>query len=321
MRRCDAVVAFCLQFLCTANAAQAAFQPGDILLNVAGSRVQQFRGDGTLVHSFTPTGVVLEGATPIGNEKFVTTHRSPVPGVNIVGSDGAEFTFDLLAGTVPGDVSVFSDGTLAVSDQTNGRILYYSQAGSFLTAASHPDFANRAPFGSAVASDNTLWVAAALKPDPTSSALYHFSSDGSFLGKTPLPFTTYEIAIDPVDGTFWLPNGSGGTLYNFSPGGVELSHFVTAVGDNFYSVAAASDGSVFVSGVHETSVYHYGRAGEFLGSFNIGTSGKPIFMSIVAVPEPTTLPTAILATAYFMIKRRRCSKQRCVREAKHAFDS
>ena len=304
VRKTTIVVLYSLQILGVIPSARAAFQQGDILLNLFGGPLQQYRADGTVVNSYTGPGSAWEGATPIGNDKLVTTRRSPTPGINIFDTNGNISTFNLEAGTTPGDVSVFSDGTLAISDQ-NGRVLFYSQAGAFIKSVTHPDFSSRSPFGSAVASDDTLWIAAPDKPFPNSSALYHFSSDGSFLGKMELPFTAYEVAIDPTDGTFWLPKFSGATLYNFSSNGLELSHFTTLIGHGFISVAASNDGTVFVSGSGESSIYHYSRSGELLGSFSVGTPGRPLFMNIVTVPEPSTSLLAIIAIGSFLPVRRK----------------
>jgi len=138
------------------RASAQAFQPGEILVNNFGNGTnptapnsQRYSPAGGLVQTYTGSApgigsdTVWRGAalTPDGN--LATTYASPIdsttPGVNIFRPDGSLLiTFPTPGvgngGTIgrPGDVSVFADGTLAITSQNANQVAYYSQAGALL---------------------------------------------------------------------------------------------------------------------------------------------------------------------------------------------
>jgi hypothetical protein len=278
--------------------ALAVFPPGDILLNFIGGdpKLQQYHPDGTLVQTFDGTGFSWEGATPMGNDKVVTTRRLDKPGINIFDTAGHELTFDIGTGIIPGDVSAFTDGTLAVSDQL-GSIRLYSQSGSLLKSFTIP--AN-SPLGSAVGLDNTLWVAT--YNGSSASPIYHFSSDGSYLGSIALTFRASDIAIDPTDGTLWVPQVDSAAIHHFNFDGIELAQFQSLAEVN--AIAVSIDGSIFAAGRFSGSVYHFSRSGDLLGSFTVQSTGRPVFMGIVTIPEPAARLSLFLALVLLTPHRR-----------------
>ena len=104
--------------------AYAQMLPGDLLLNSFDQphALVHFRPDGTVVQTNGPgSGSGWEGAAILPNGNWVTSRRYPFQGVNIFdGVTGAEIaTWDMPGFTDwNGDVGVFSDGTIAVVDQT-----------------------------------------------------------------------------------------------------------------------------------------------------------------------------------------------------------
>jgi hypothetical protein len=256
------------------------FRKGDIFVNKL-SGLQQYRPNGMLIQSFFPEGFrTFEGATITSRGKLVTTHRGPTPGINIFDADGNEVSFATPDVSLPGDVSVFADGTLAVNDQGDG-VKLYSQTGNFLGAISHSslDAGVSSPFGSVIGPDDTLWVAL------FSYGTARFSRSGEFLGSFDPPFEVQDLAVDPVDGTHWIPSPTG-RLHHFTQGGVELSSFMTAATPPFLrGVAVAADQSIYVTSQNSSSVYHYSPSGTLLDSFNVGMG--TIFMSVATVPEPS----------------------------------
>src|SRR5687767_6943465 len=116
--------------------AHAQIPAGELLLNMYTSgRIERFRPDGTHVWTSTGgTGSQWEGCSYTPQGRVVTTRRSPDHGVNVFDSNGAQvhsFTTPQV-NFVPGDVSVFSDGTIAVTDQV-GKVHLYTESGAFIS--------------------------------------------------------------------------------------------------------------------------------------------------------------------------------------------
>src|SRR5207249_2543642 len=132
--------------------------------------------------SFTGTGGSWFGASLTPDGMLVTTRRTPTTGVNVFSlTVGQVSTFETPEVAFPADVSVFADGTLAVSDQSTsglaGKVELYTSSGSHVGTISLPlSTGQKDPFGSTVAPDNTLWVA-----DQLGHRICHFSEDGALL--------------------------------------------------------------------------------------------------------------------------------------------
>ena len=216
------------------------------------------------------------------DSKLITTHRLssssvPIAGVNIFDANGSEEAFSTPEVSIPGDVSVFRDGTLAISDQSNSIVLY-SQNGTFQGNITHPILDTGSPFGSDVGPDDTLWVAL------IGNGMARFSRDGSFLGSFEPGFSVRDVSVDPINGTLWIP-APDGTLHNFESDGTELSSFMTAATQpHLQGVAVAPDHSIYITSNLSTELFHYSPDGTFLNSFEIPT--RPLFVSVMLVPEP-----------------------------------
>lgn len=276
--------------------AAAPFQPGDIFLNnLLEPNIQQYRSDGTLADTFTGTSTLWEGAAITPDGRLVTTFRGPrtglsqyrLGGLNFFDPDGTETSILAPELNLPGDVSVFQDGTLAVSSQFGRSIELFTPAGAHAGSINYSGFVgDNAPLGSTVAPDDTLWVALGRRP-----TIHQFNQQGVRLGGFDAAFNVGELAIDPVDGTLWLANQNGNTVHQYSTDGVELSSFPTAVvaaSQRFNGIAFGPGRTLYVVSEFSDSIYHYNRAGTLLGSIPIAAPNSPLFLSVI-VPEPSTL--------------------------------
>jgi len=286
-------VAAWVTFLLAYDARAAALLPGDIYINVFTSDMplQRYRPNGAFVRFYGSQGNSWEGATISRDGLLATTRRLPVPGVSLFDADtGNETMFNTPQVGVPGDVSFFADGTLAVSDQ-EGDVDLYSRTGAHLGTLSHPAL-GATPFGNTVAPDDTLWVAS------FAGGVSHFARDGTFLGSF-APFSVADLGVDPVDGTLWIPQSTG-VVQHYTPSGVELGMFPTAVvlgPGNHMTIAVAIDRTLYVSSSLSDAIYHYTPEGALLGTIALPTAGRPLFMSVAVVPEPSGMLLAGMVVA------------------------
>jgi DNA-binding beta-propeller fold protein YncE len=267
-------------------AAGLSFQPGDVVVNSL-NRIIHYRADGTEVFRFDGAETdfrVFEGAAILPSRRIATTRRLPTSGLVIIEAGGIT-SFDTPAVGIPGDVSVFDDGTFAISDQA-GDIDLYSPSGSFVASIAHTGLSAGTPFGNAIGPDNTLWVAA------FGDEILRFSRTGQFLGSVPVGFSTRDIAVDHVDGTLWIPSADG-VVHQFDASGVELFSFPTVATPPFvYPIAMGPDRTLYVSSLDSTRVHHYDRTGMLLDSF-IHNNGRPAFINVAFIPEPSTVGLGI----------------------------
>ena len=153
------LLAFTLTFFPDQPVLAAAFVPGEILVEEnGGSSVQRYSATGTLLQTFTGTGTNWTGLalTPDGN--LVTSHENPSMGLDIFSPDGTQLTSFAAAGNgFAQDVSVFPNGTLALSAYSQNTVQFWNQAGVQGTTVALPGLAN--PVGSTVGSDGILYVA------------------------------------------------------------------------------------------------------------------------------------------------------------------
>jgi hypothetical protein len=281
--------------LLTRDVYGAAYTPGDVFVNmfVSSMPIQRYRADGTFVRSYGTTGTAWEGATISRDGILATTRRLPISGVSLFdAATGDETRFDTPHVVVPADVSFFADGTLAVSDQ-GGDVDLYSRIGVHLGTISHLSLSGL-PFGNAVGLDDTLWVAT------FEGGVAHFARDGTFLGSF-TPFSVADLAVDSVDGTLWIPDRSG-VVHHYTSSGIELGMFPTAVigrqAGQHMSIAAAIDQTLYITSTLSDAVYHYTPQGVFLDAISLPTEGRPLFMSVAIVPEPSgMLLTWMIAVA------------------------
>jgi DNA-binding beta-propeller fold protein YncE len=290
----------------------AKFQRGDIFstgfINNANQLVQ-YRADGTIVQSFLPTGGGFLGATITVDGKLITTHRFPTSGINIFDANGNEVRFPTPTVSITGDVSVFADGTLAISDQDD-RVELYSQTGVYLGAIWHPSLGRlvSSPFGSAIGPDDTLWVAL------FNRGAARFSRDGAFLGSFNPGFSVQELAVDPVDGTIWIASPTA-TVHQFTADGAELRSFMSAAIPPFLrGIAVAADQTVYVTSDSSDRIYHYSPNGVLLDS--IALAGGPLFISVLTVPESSSGSLLLTSLLFALIQRTSYFKRTCVVRAR-----
>lgn len=289
---------FCVQF-----PAHAQFLSGDLLVSEFGANaVEQYRPDGTLVRTFTGTGSVWKGAalTPEGN--LVTTYQylngnnTGASGINIFNASGTQIaSFSTPNVTVPEDVSVFADGTLAIDDfsSTSPAVRLYDQQGHFLRNLIPGGLYS--PFGNTVDAANTLWVA-----DTGGKFVWQLSQTGAVLNgfNTGLNVSPIEIVVAP-DGTLYVADNGTFLVDHLSSTGATLGSFSVG-GINIRGLALAPDGqSLYVTGIGNRLLYHYDLNGNRLGTFPLNNPNNAWFLTVVpnaaplAVPEPDSF--ALLA--------------------------
>jgi DNA-binding beta-propeller fold protein YncE len=285
----------------------APFRRGDVLVNhYLPANIQQFR-NGTLIETYPGGGgnTIWEGVGLLPDGRIVTTFRGPVTsgnefrqgGLRFFSPDGTTTSMVRSVLNFPGDVSVFRDGTIAVSNQGDHSIELFSPAGAHLRTISHSVFdGDGAPFGTSIGRDNTIWVAGG-----DSTTIQHFAKDGTWLGGFSAAAIVGDLVVDPVDGSLWLPDRNGNTVFHYSTSGVQLSSFPTSVPtgiERFEGIGIGADGVIHVISNNSNRVYQYSRSGQPLRSFSvpIGLS-TPLFLTVVNVPEPGTI--LLLALAAF----------------------
>ena len=232
------------------------FQPGEILVNeLFGSSVQRYSATGTLLQTFTGTGTVWDGAslTPDGN--LVTSYRSPGQGLNIFNPAGTQITtFAATGNSFPQDVSVFSNGTLALCDYLSSTVQFWSQAGVQGSTVTLPEGTN--PSGSTVGSDGILYVGGF-----GNKTLVPVSADGVSLGAVSLTFVPGDLVMNPVDGTLWVSGASNGMVEHITTTGTLLGFFPTGLTGTFAGIGLApDDNSLYVTSTTSAVVKQFGIA-------------------------------------------------------------
>jgi DNA-binding beta-propeller fold protein YncE len=267
--------------------AAAGLVPGDVVVDEFGaSNVQLYRPDGTLIQTFSGTGARWEGAwvTPDGN--LVTTFRSPSSGVDIFNPSGIQVaSFGIATNGAPGGLSVFADGLLAINDQS-GAIREYRQDGTFVRTVNLADV--NTPFGSAVGSDNILYVTGV-----GSKVIGRVTESGQVLSSIPLSFTPGDL-VRAADGTFYVSGRFDDLVHHISASGQDLNDFSIGLGGAFDGIALGADGrSLFVTTESSTVVRQFDLAGHPLaGGFTLDSPDTPLFLAVVpaaAVPEPASV--------------------------------
>jgi hypothetical protein len=222
------------------------FAPGDWLVcgfgDAGAGSIGHYAADGTFIQQFTGPGEYWEGATLLPDGRVATTRRFP-NGVNIWTSDGVLTTFDVNAvAFLPGDVNVFQDGTLAISDQDGDVDLYTTNGvyqGSIGGATRY--------FGGDVDSQNRLWVAdPGIDGDPP--VVHVLTQDGTLLDTIPLTFACGDLVVLD-DGTFWISDYEGNVARRMNAAGDVLEQFnVPQIPGPFYTIAIAADGTFIMGG-------------------------------------------------------------------------
>ncbi|HTF88802.1 MAG TPA: hypothetical protein VK843_10370, partial [Planctomycetota bacterium] len=263
---------------CLANVADAQLASNDLLVNMYGvnARIERFRADGT--HLWTSTGGTgsdWEGSAVTAQGHVITTRRNPQAGVNVFDLNGAQISNFLTPQVpfAPGDVGVFSDGTLAVVNQ-GGTVELYTEAGAFVssmltTGALHP-------FGCFVDSHDQLFLCDTYGP----GRITKLSPSGQLLANFPVTFIPGDLVVAP-DETLWVTDRINKYIVHLDAAGAVLAQFQVAVIGYCSSIAMAGDGTFFTSGESSMQIFHYSSAGTLLGTIPIpGPVATPLFLTI-----------------------------------------
>jgi hypothetical protein len=184
-------------------------------------------------------------------------------------------------------VSVFSDGTLAVSDQGFNTLLY-SKSGTWVGVIG----GGTHPFGSFVDASDNFWLCDIADNGSGGGTITKSTKAGVWLQTVQLTFFPGDLVVAP-DGTLWVADRNNRKVVHFAANGTQLGSFQTSVAGLFSGIAMASDGTLFVTGESSSSIFHYTSTGTLLGSFPIGiTSGNPVFIGISGCGDASAYCTA-----------------------------
>ncbi|MEO6707994.1 MAG: hypothetical protein ABI054_12100 [Planctomycetota bacterium] len=283
-----------ITFFALAGSARGQNDSSDILLNqfIANPGLKRLRQDGTVVWSASGgTGAYWEGCSLTPQGHTVTTRRSPQPGVDVFDWNGVEIgNFATPEVTLPGDVSVFSDGVLAVDDQYGG-VKLYTEAGSYLSTMVAPG--QTGPFGSYVDRHDQLFAC------DLGRQILKWDRSGQLLLTIQLSYQPGDLVV-ASDQTLWVTDRNGNKVRHLDPAGTPLGEFPVLGIGNFCGIALGSDGTLFVTSDLSLQIYHYSTAGVLLGSIPIpyhipNQSGSPLFLTMAGCGgDSTTYCTAKL---------------------------
>ncbi len=303
----------------TAAQAHAGLTTDNILVNNFGDtsgtpNIQEYTPAGTLVQTYTGTGYDWEGATVTPSGLLVTTRRhiaaqpTSANGINVFDNTGTQVatfgTPEISSTKYPGDISVFADNTLAVSDQNNGThvIRKYSLAGVHLGDITLPVVGgvNDTTFGSTISPTNTLWMS-----DPGDGKLYEVNESGTLLSNLSLPFLPLDMIVAP-DSTLWVTENHSSTIHHLQPLTSTTFNALTSITAGFEALGIAMDsgGDILVTGPSATTVERYSTTTGFVNSFSISSPDSPIFLNVVPVPEPGAMALMLLAVPALLRRRR-----------------
>lgn len=285
-----------------AGAPHASAQPfasGEILLTnygngVTAGKVQRYTASGSFVQSYSDgLGVNWLGAavTPGGN--LVTSHQVEYPNPNQFTASVVSFSPSgtavgsfLTSGiAVPGGVSVFANGNVAVSGQFTNSVTIFTPSGG--TVAMAPAGAN--PIGTYVGPDNVLAVAGY-----GNSTLSRIDQNGVLLGTVGLSFQPGGVAA-AHDGTYWLSGVKDGRAHHVTATGADLGSFLIGLSGDFYALGLTPDDqSLYVATFDGSVVRKFNTSGVQLSEFAINTPDHPVTLTVVS---PTPEPAGVLAVA------------------------
>lgn len=289
----------------------AAFVPGEILIAYEGTnRIQRYSASGTLLQTFTGTGPSSMGwvgasLTPDGN--LVSIYNIPnvgsnATGVTIFNPNGTQIiTFPVPGPVFVGDVSVFPNGTLAVSNHGNNTVQLWSQAGTLLKTISTP------AWGSTVGADGLLYVGGYDAASGNFGQLNRYDSSGAFRGGRFTNFALGDLVMNPLDSTLWVSGYTNGLVEHITTNGQVLGSFATGLSGQFGGIGLAPDNqSLYVTSKSSTVVEHFDLNGNLLDSFNLISPVVPLFLTVVPAATPEPGCTALLLSGcVFLVFRRR----------------
>jgi hypothetical protein len=269
--------------------------PTDLLLNVFGTntRIERMRQDGTPVWTSSGgTGSDWEGCAVTLQGHVITTRRGPQSGIDVFDQNGVQIhTFDTpQVNSVPGDVSIFADGTLAITNQGTD-VQLFTEAGVFVSNITPPG-ANL-PFGSCVDRHDQLFLCDISGPPPSLGQIFKLTRTGQLLATFLLNFVPGDI-VAASDDTLWVTDRVNQRIEHLDAAGVLISDFPVAIVGLCAGLALASDGTLFTTGESSAQIYHYSSTGTLLGSFPVPPGGGiPLFLTIAGCGiDPVSYCTA-----------------------------
>lgn len=286
----------------------AAFVPGEILFCVPDvPSIQRYGANGTLRQTYFGTGSNYwtgDALTPDGNLVTAYDDGPSGKGIDIFNPGGTQITtFAVTGNSSPSDLSVFSNGTLALNDFSNNTVQFWSQTGTLLNTVTLPSVSN--PTGSTVGSDGILYVACS-----GSKKLAQVNSNGSFLGLISLSFSPGDLVMNSLDGSLWVIDKSNQRVQHLKTDGTVLGSIASAGFNTYAGIGLAPDNlSIYVvTAGGNASFAHFDLSGNRLGGFNVTSPNSAGVITVVpaAAPEPGSA-TLILGGLGLLAVRRRAS--------------
>lgn len=282
---------------------------GDLLLASMAepNGVNQFR-NGALVQSMVSSHGEHRGVSYTASGLVVSTwdvYWDGPSGVSIFNpATGSVTAFQSSNLLLPTDVSVMKNGNFAVNDAWGQDVDIFAPNGLHLKSLTAPPLVgvDKAPLGSAVAPDGSIWVTLARNQD-----ILHFSSAGTYLGGFRPGFNPGDIVVDPTDGTLWFPGVDSNSVYNFTPQGQLISSFSTPFTPNsqsFLAIAMSASRELYVSTGVSTDILRYSRQGTLLATLSNAKHVHGNFMAVV-VPEASGILMAVVGGVSSICLRKR----------------
>jgi hypothetical protein len=294
-----AIIAIGLFSAFSATPAMAQFSPGDILVSdYNANHVQQFSSSGTLIRTFAGTGTECLGTlvAPSGNLFVVCRNGSSLNKgtVNIFSPSGVQTgSFAIPQVYNAGDMTLFPDGTLAVTD-FSGPVQEYTQSGTFIRTVPVDGPYDR---GDAVASnDGSLWITG-----ETEKMMYDFSETGTLLGSFSVPFEPSNLQV-ARDGSLWIGGLFDSHVYHYTASGVQIGLVSTSLPSTEAVALSLDQSTIDVTYEGASSIFEYSTAGTALGSFAVPGANDLSYLNTV-VPEPSML--GVLSVCLLPLCRRR----------------
>jgi hypothetical protein len=186
---------------------------------------------------------------------------------NVAGQDNRTAALGTILGAQAsfGDaLAITGSGAVSLIDQKTGVVL---------KTYTSPAFNNVFLYDVKLAADNTFWVLGA--QNGAAGLLVHMDLAGDTLGTITSPVTDFfgqtspeGFAIDPRDGSFWVPLFNSGNIIHLDPSGKLLNEY--SVGGNPIDDAVGPDGKIYISqhfqGIVQTLDPSTGATGFFASS-------------------------------------------------------
>ncbi|HKM53703.1 MAG TPA: SdrD B-like domain-containing protein, partial [Isosphaeraceae bacterium] len=189
------------------------------------------------------------GGTP--HDSIATAAALDTYANNVAGQDNRTAAL----GTILGSPASFGDALAINGSSTpalgsSSVILVDHKTGTVLKTYTSQAFSNLSLYDVKLAADNTFWVLGARSGAP--GVLVHMDLAGDTLGTIVAPVSDTAgyispegFAIDPRDGSFWLPLFNSGNIVHLDPSGKLLGEF--NVGGNPIDDAVGPDGKIYIS--------------------------------------------------------------------------